>query len=79
MTSAGHSTALIRTLSYFSPTAAVAEQVSGIPQYRLLEELTGDFENRKEELCGNLRELAVCVHTNIYMCLVHLPLNMSFL
>ncbi len=61
MTSAGHSTALIRTLSYFSPTAAVAEQVSGIPQYRLLEELTGDFENRKEELCGNLRELAVCV------------------
>ena len=61
MVSAGHSTALIRTLSYFSPTAAVSEQVSGIPQYRLLEELTGDFDNRKEELCRNLRELAGCV------------------
>lgn len=58
MTSAGHSTALIRTLSYFSPTAAVSEQISGIPQYRLLEELTGDFENRKDELCANLKELS---------------------
>lgn len=57
MTGAGHSTALIRTLSYFSPTAAVSEQISGIPQYRLLEELTGDFENKKEELVANLKEL----------------------
>ena len=61
MTSAGHSTALIRTMSYFSPTAAVSEQISGIPQYRLLEELTGDFENKKEELCANLKELAKCI------------------
>lgn len=57
MTGAGHSTALIRTLAYFSPTAAVSEQISGIPQYRLLEELTGDYENRKEELAANLKEL----------------------
>lgn len=57
MTGAGHSTALIRTLAYFSPTAAVSEQISGIPQYRLLEELTGDFENKKEELSANLKEL----------------------
>ncbi len=58
MTGAGHSTALIRALAYFSPTAAVSEQISGIPQYRLLEELTGDFENKKEELSNNLKELA---------------------
>ena len=57
MTGAGHSTALIRTLSYFSPTAAVSEQISGIPQCRLLEEITGDYENKKEELTANLKEL----------------------
>ncbi len=57
MTGAGHSTALIRTLSYFSPTAAVSEQISGIPQCRLLEELTGDYENKKEKLAADLKEL----------------------
>ncbi len=57
MISAGHSVALIRALSYFSPTAAVSEQVSGIPQYRLLEELEKNFDDRKEELVKNLKEL----------------------
>lgn len=61
MTGAGHSTALIRTLSYFSPTAAVSEQISGIPQCRLLEEITGDYENKKEELTANLKELIRCI------------------
>ena len=54
MISAGHSVALIRALSYFSPTAAVSEQISGIPQYRLLEK---NFEEHREELVGNLKEL----------------------
>ncbi len=57
MISAGHSVALIRGLSYFSPTAAVSEQISGIPQYRLLEELEKNFEAKKEELVKNLKEL----------------------
>lgn len=57
MTSAGHSVATIRTLSYFSPTAAVSEQISGIPQYRLLEDLEKNFEEKKEELAANLKEL----------------------
>lgn len=57
MISAGHSVALIRALSYFSPTAAVSEQISGIPQYRLLEELEKNFEEHREELVGNLKEL----------------------
>lgn len=61
MTSAGHSLAAVRAMSYFSPIAAVSEQISGIPQYRLLEELDGNFENRKEELKSNLKALAKCI------------------
>lgn len=61
MTSAGHSLAAVRAMSYFSPIAAVSEQISGIPQYRLLEELDGDFENRKEELKSNLKALSKCI------------------
>ncbi len=57
MSGAGHSLAAIRTLSYFSPTAAVSEQVSGIPQYRLLEELEKNFEDHKEKIVDNLKEL----------------------
>ena len=61
MSSAGHSLALVRTLSYFSPTAAASEQISGIPQYRLLEELDQNFEDRKEELIKNLKELSMYI------------------
>lgn len=61
MAGAGHSLALLRTLSYFSPTAAVSEQFSGIPQYRLLEDLEKNFENRKEELVSNLKMLVKCI------------------
>ncbi len=61
MTGAGHSVALLRTLSYFSPTAAVSEQLSGIPQYRLLEDLEKNFDDRKEELVKKLKELSRCI------------------
>ncbi len=61
MAGAGHSVAAIRALSYFSPTAAVSEQVGGIPQYRLLESLFKDFDNKKKELTDNLKELARCI------------------
>lgn len=57
MTSAGHSVAAIRTLSYFSESAAISEQISGIPQYRLLERLTKDFDIYKEELAAALNQL----------------------
>lgn len=59
MSGAGHSLAVIRTLSYFSPTAAVSEQVSGIPQYRLLEELERNFDAQKEKVAENLKELTL--------------------
>ncbi|NBJ91561.1 insulinase family protein [Parablautia muri] len=61
MTGAGHSVASIRALSYFSPTAAVSEQISGIPQYRLLEELLKEFESRKTELVQNLKDLTAYI------------------
>lgn len=57
MTGAGHSLAAIRAMAGFSPTAAVSEQLNGIPQYRLLEELDSDFENKKEELTRKLQNL----------------------
>lgn len=61
MMSAGHSFALVRALSYISKTAAVSDQISGLPFYRLLEELDSDFENRKDELVDKLSRLAVCL------------------
>ncbi len=61
MTSAGHTLAAIRAMSYFSLSAAVSEQINGIPQYRLLEELCENFESRKEELKRNLKTLAACI------------------
>lgn len=61
MTSAGHSLAAIRAMAGFSPTAAVSEQLNGIPQYRLLEELDSDFENKKAELISVLKQLVICI------------------
>jgi len=61
LTSAGHTTALVRALSYLSKTAAISDQISGIPYYRMLEELTGNFEEHQEELVENLKQLAVCL------------------
>ncbi len=58
MSDAGHSLALVRALSYFSPTAAAIEQVSGIPQYRLLEDLEKNYDERKNGLIENLKELS---------------------
>lgn len=57
MMSAGHSLAAVRALSYVSPTAAVAGQISGIPQYRLLEKLSERFEEEKEDLEGKMTAL----------------------
>ncbi len=61
MMSAGHSLAAVRALSYISKTAAVSDQISGLPYYRMLEELDSDFDNRKEELIENLNKLAVFI------------------
>ncbi len=57
MMAAGHSFAAVRAMSYFSETAAVSELVSGLPCYRMLEELTADFDTNKEKLLQKLTEL----------------------
>ncbi|SCP96670.1 insulinase family protein [Anaerobium acetethylicum] len=57
MVSSGHSTASMRALSYFSPSAYFSEITSGISFYRLVESIESDFERVKEELVSKLKEL----------------------
>lgn len=57
MSSAGHSLAAIRAMSYFSETAAFTELMSGIPYYRMLEDLENNFTDKKQELIEKLRML----------------------
>ncbi|MCM1087005.1 MAG: insulinase family protein [Muribaculaceae bacterium] len=61
MMSAGHNLASIRALSYLSETAAIADQVSGISYYRMLECLEEDFDGQKDALKEKLKKLAVCL------------------
>lgn len=57
MNSSGHAVASMRGMSYFSESAAAIDASSGVAFYRLLEELTEDFEGRKEELKERLQQL----------------------
>lgn len=57
MMGAGHSLAAVRAMSYFSKTAAVSEQISGIPFYRLLEALDSNFEKDSKQLVSNLEKV----------------------
>ncbi len=61
MTSSAHSLAAVRAMSYFSETAAVSELVSGLPCYRLLERLTADFGDCRDDLTEKLDELMKCI------------------
>jgi len=61
MTSAGHTFAAVRAMSYFSETAAVSELVNGLPCYRMLEKLTDDFDGNKKELIEKLAKLTRCI------------------
>lgn len=57
MTSSGHSVAAVRAMSYFSKTAQLSGLISGIPQYRLLEELEANFEQKKDDVVEKLNLL----------------------
>lgn len=61
MLSSGHSLAAVRALSYISGTAAVSEQIGGIPQYRLLEALESGFDKEKEDLIEKLKLLVLYI------------------
>lgn len=56
LTSSGHTTAVMRAMSYFSDTAYLSELTSGITFYKLVEKIEKDFENEKENLIKKLRE-----------------------
>lgn len=60
MMSAGHTLAAGVALAYLSKPAALMEQVSGMPYYRMLEELEEHFEEREAEVTDALERL-VCV------------------
>ncbi len=54
---AGHQSASARALSYQSPVYEWQERTLGITYFRLIEELEGNFEEKKEELIRNLKVL----------------------
>ena len=59
--SAGHSVAAGRAMSYFSRPAAIQEHLSGMPFYRLVDDLEKHFDSRKEELKDKLDRLVRCI------------------
>ena len=58
LNASGHSAAAVRSLSYHSPVHAFNDAVSGIRFCRFVEDLTIRFEETKEDLKEELRELA---------------------
>ena len=61
MMSGGNSLAAIRALSYFSKTAAISDQVGGLPYYRLLESLEQDSQQMKDTVSDKLEQLCKCI------------------
>ncbi|MBS5146660.1 MAG: insulinase family protein [Collinsella intestinalis] len=60
----GHSAALARAMSYGSPAAVLAQQLSGVDFYLFLRDLLDNFDDRKEGLCETLRELQARIFTS---------------
>ncbi|MDL2302512.1 insulinase family protein, partial [Lachnospiraceae bacterium OttesenSCG-928-D06] len=58
MTSSGHSVTASRAMSYGSTQAAISETLSGISFYRLISDITENYEEKKKELSTILAELA---------------------
>lgn len=54
---AGHSTAVLRAASYYSPASNFQDRVGGIDYFRLLEDLEKNFEEKKEDLKEKLQQL----------------------
>lgn len=59
----GHSTALARVASYYSPAAVVREELSGVNFYRFLKDLLAHFDERAETLVGRLRSVSERIFT----------------
>lgn len=61
LTSGGHTTAVMRAMSYFSDTAYLSEQTSGITFYKLVEHIEKNFNQCKDEVIQKLKETASCI------------------
>ncbi|EJW93375.1 protein containing Peptidase M16C associated domain protein, partial [gut metagenome] len=57
LVSAGHSTAVLRGASYDSPMAYFQDQMSGIGYYQFIEAAEREFEEKKDQIVGNLKRL----------------------
>lgn len=60
---AGHSAAVSRATSYFSPTAAFNELTGGISYYHFLERTAREFPEKKKEIIGKLKEVCAKLFT----------------
>lgn len=58
---AGHSTAVMRSASYYSPTSNFQDKIAGIGYFRLLEDLEKNFEEKKEDLKKKLQQLIITI------------------
>lgn len=56
--SSGHTTAALRALSYTSPISRFKDETDGIGYYEVVRELEENFEEHKEELIRNLKQIA---------------------
>ncbi len=63
MAQAGHRVAAGRAVSYFSESAAVTDQINGLPLYHLICDLEKNFEARKEEMIADLEALSKALFT----------------
>lgn len=57
MTSAGHSTAVMRATSYFSGNAYFQEKIAGIDFYQFIDKIESHFEEEKGKVIENLKLL----------------------
>ncbi len=60
---AGHSTAVSRATSYFSPTAYFNEMVGGTAYFRFLEDICKDFDEKKGQVIEKLKEVSKTLFT----------------
>lgn len=61
MASAGHATAAIRALSYFSKSVALSELINGRPFYELVSDIVDNYEEKKDDLVAKLSLLSKCI------------------
>lgn len=58
---AGHAAAYVRSGSYVRSYLKYQDEVDGISQYWFIEELEKDFNNKKEEIISNLKQLLIYI------------------